>query len=238
MEYKIENCRYYEKLTINEKPIFIFDSHNMALPVWGTFASKIGFLHLLSFDTHTDTHPAFSKLMRDSGATPEWDYKESILNPIVSDVLKKISYQKETFCFEDVYKYSCDIGNTEQILTGVAFGYLSSYTVRCHIAGYECSEYESNDRSLGYCATYIADDDSRKPDLQNPLALDIDLDFFRSESDLDCCFENYIAPYFQRAVVITIAREPRFFDSGKTDKHFTVEKAESLLLKLLKRIPC
>ena len=125
MEYKIENCRYYEKLTINEKPIFIFDSHNMALPVWGTFASKIGFLHLLSFDTHTDTHPAFSKLMRDSGATPEWDYKESILNPIVSDVLKKISYQKETFCFEDVYKYSCDIGNTEQILTGVAFGYLS-----------------------------------------------------------------------------------------------------------------
>jgi len=233
MEYKLDDCTYYEKLMINGKPIYIFESHNMALPVWGTFASKLGLLHLLSFDAHTDTHPPFSKLMRESGATPELCYKNALLNRVVSHTLERIAYQKENFNFEDIFKYSEYIGNTEQILTGVAFGYLSSYTIRCHRSG-----YETTDRFCGYDATYLDDDDIRKPNVKDPLALDIDLDYFRSEYDLDCYFENYIAPYFQRAVVITIAREPSYFNSEKVDKQFTVEKAESLLLELLGRISC
>ena len=49
----------YTEYEINDKPIFIFDKHNMALPIWGKYASKYGALHLSTIDSHTDTHSAW-----------------------------------------------------------------------------------------------------------------------------------------------------------------------------------
>ena len=64
MSYKIEECSIYAKsIVVKGIPIYIFDKHNMALPAWGTICNRIGKkVNLISFDTHTDTLPAFNCL--------------------------------------------------------------------------------------------------------------------------------------------------------------------------------
>lgn len=41
MEYTLEACSKYKKLSVNGKPVVVFDEHNWALPVWGTYANRL-----------------------------------------------------------------------------------------------------------------------------------------------------------------------------------------------------
>ena len=230
IEYTLENCSYYRKMVIGSTPVYIFEDHNMALPVWGTFASKFGALHLISFDTHTDTHPAFTKFMGEEKT--DYDPKRVLAIPKVKKLLDGMRYKKEDFCFEDIFRFSMtEMFNTEQILTGVIFGYLLSYTVRTHR-----DNYENDDRRFGYDATYLVDSDQSIPKIRVPLFLDIDLDFFREESEINQHFSTFIAPYVRIAKGITIAREPRFFNAEKFDSEFTVDQAEEKLISLLSSV--
>lgn len=231
MEYRLDDCSYYKKVMIGSKPIYIFDAHNMALPVWGTYASITGPANLVTFDTHTDTHCAFTNLMSESGSHSDYDYKKIILNPIVKARLSGMKYQIDSFSFEDVFKYAQGILNTEQILTGVAFGYLSSYTVRSHNEG-----YEQTDRMYGYNATYIGDEDTRKPEIKEPLFLDVDLDYFGTKDSIGNNFLQYVTPYFKAAAVITIAREPKYFEASKQERTFSVDDAERRILEVFRNI--
>ena len=231
MSYSLEMCNYYTKREIKSKPIFLFDDHNMALPIWGTYAAMYGPMNLVTFDTHTDTHCAFTQLMQRYGKHSDYNYNKMLNTPEVKAYLTGMKYKREEFSFEDVYRYSFEILNTEQILTGVAFGYLKSYTVRCHNEG-----YEEDDRQNGYDATYLCDSDKRTPLIRIPLVLDIDLDFFRTPAELDDTFLNYIQPCFDTACAVTIAREPRFFASEREDEKFTNKEAESMLLDLFNRL--
>lgn len=155
--------------------------------------------------------------------------------PIVKEQLAGLHFRQGDFDFEDVFRYSFEIFNTEQILTGVVFGYLSSFTVRCHrTKDALISSYEQFDRGYGYDATYIGDDDDRKPVVRSPLILDIDLDYFREAEEINQGVQDYLAPYLRNAVAVTIAREHRFFNAERFDDNFTVEDAEARLLDLLK----
>lgn len=97
MEYKLDDCSYYKKVIIGGKPIYVFDSHNMALPVWGTYASVIGPANLVTFDTHTDTHCAFTKLMQESGGHSDYNYRKMLNHPIVKTCMSKMNYQVNNF---------------------------------------------------------------------------------------------------------------------------------------------
>ncbi|MBR7112068.1 MAG: UPF0489 family protein [Clostridia bacterium] len=57
---EFEEC-YLNSQIISGKYVYVFEKHNMALPIWGMIANKLNRpLNLLTFDAHTDTLPAFS----------------------------------------------------------------------------------------------------------------------------------------------------------------------------------
>ncbi len=220
-EYTLDDCTYYKKLMIRDTPVFFFDVHNMALPVWGSYAVKYGPLHLITFDTHTDTYKAFGSIMG------EKDIKD------IRKCLSSLRYQRDNYSFEDIFKFANTILNTEQIKTAVAFEYLVSYTVRCHREKKELSyNYEDADRRNGFDAVYIGDNDVRIPEIREPLVLDFDLDYFRTPSEIDGIRE-YITSYFRRASVVTIAREEEYFNRERKDDSFTIKDAEDKLIDVL-----
>lgn len=219
----------YTEYEINNKPTFIFDKHNMAIPIWGKYASKYGALHLFTIDSHTDTHSAFAKYLRSINKQANYNYKDVLQYPEINKLLSTIRYRRDDFSFEDVYNYSQKIVNTEQILTGVAFGYIESYIVRSRSKG-----YEDDDRRFGYDATYLDYSDTSIPLIREPFALDIDLDFFKSKNEMGKEFADYLEPIFKKACVVTVAREKEFFNQGRNEEGFTVEMAEERLIQIMK----
>ena len=128
-----------------------------------------------------------------------------------------------------------DLKNTEQILCGVDFGYLLSYMVVNREDGVG-SGYEKDDRRAGYQATYISReswDEWNVELMPEPLIVDFDLDFFGSPNDFDDKFENKVAPLLKKAVAITIAKEPKYFECCKTQENYTVEAALTQLLDFI-----
>ena len=238
MSYSLDGCSCYKKLEMGNVPIYIFEKHNMSLPVWGTYANRLkSAMHLITFDSHTDTQCAFFHFFKELGKTCDYDYKKIINTPEIKQWLLGKRLQRNNFEFEDVLIYANSIYNTEQILTAVVLGYICSYTVRCHfLKEVLIAQFEEHDCSYGYDATYIGDDDNRKPVVKEPLILDIDLDYFRSKEELGYEFKQYIKPYYNRAKVVTIARETAFFECGRKDKDFTVDEAENRLLALMNEL--
>ena len=236
-EYRIENCSHYKESTeIAGIPIYIFETHNLALPAWGTVSSKLKIpLHLVTFDSHTDTHPAFSGHIFDE--TDELPEKYGLENSIIQDLLEKAHYKREDFLFEDVWQLAVGcLENTEQILAGMDFGYLSSYTV-VNRKDEVHSGFEREDRMMGYNATYISREswhDWSAEVVQDPLIVNFDLDFFGSSSDFDNAFRQKAVPLLKRAKAITISREQKYFEYCKEDKSYTNEQALRQLLSLTK----
>ena len=92
---------------------------------------------------------------------------------------------------------------------------------------------------LGYDATNLSRESWNQAifsKINDPLVVDFDLDFFGAASDFDEEFIAKITPLVKRAVAITIAREPYFFESCRTDKHYTNEQALSHLLHCIRNI--
>ena len=139
MEYTLEKCSLYEKQMIGDTPIIIFEKHNMALPVWGTFANRLKqSLRLITFDFHADTHDPFAVAV----GPHDFDLKK-----FEKDVLNVTQHGINDFKFEDVYRLSCDyVFHDEHILTAYKFEYINGYHVFCELPDYELSDYESYDR--------------------------------------------------------------------------------------------
>ncbi len=236
-EYTLEKCSLYKIKYINEIAIVIFDEHNMALPVWGTFSSRTDHsFNLVSFDFHTDTYPPFNAFLCDRHINQE--YGKSVFKiPAIKHLLKNYKYNVDDFSFEDMFKLSCSVlKNTEQILTACAMEYLDSYTIIHRDNAYG---YERADRLNGLNARYIEADNFSKLvsfDSTLPIALDFDLDYFRSIEDLNEEFFNRISSLIKNASVITIAREPKYFESCKTDSDFSVQQAEEMLIKGIEKV--
>ena len=230
------DIREYEVKLIGGKEIIIFNSHNMALPIWGLYSSKIGeSLHLVTFDTHTDTIPAFRSFMCKKGLIDE--YNNAVLEmPQVQKYLSDYRYSRVDFSLGDVYCIAADMPHTEQIRTGVVFDYLSSYTCVHH--GESRKNYETSDRFIGLDATYLGDACINDIQIRTPLALDFDLDYFISPSLFDDNFFLVIKPLVEKAEVITIAREPAYFNKEKANEadEYTWQDALNLLLAMIEQI--
>ena len=119
--YSIEDCGIYRESFYDlGVPVYIFDSHNHALPAWGTICSRIGkSLNLISFDTHNDTRAPFTRMICENGGNPD----DGINDPVIIQELRKYRYQPDVFLFEDVFRLSYMIANDEQIKTAYDFGY-------------------------------------------------------------------------------------------------------------------
>lgn len=238
--YRIEDCSTYkESIVVASTPIFVFDDHNMALPAWGvcSYRQKQR-LNLLTFDYHTDTHPSFHCHVFDKTGEPADCTHLGLNNPEIMKLLDGLHYELNDFDFEDIFKLAISyVKNDEQILTGVDLGYLSSYTVVTRDES--DSSYETDDRLLGYNATYLTRHSHLWRNIYaipDPILLDFDLDYFGSRSDFDSDFMNQIAPLVKRAKAITIAREPIFFEKCRTDEAYTNTMALHQLIECISSI--
>ena len=70
--------------------------------------------------------------------------------------------------------------------------------------------------------------------VQSPIVLDFDLDYFNSRRDFSEAFIEMVSPLIKRAEVITVAREPKFFEMCKTDCAFELDEALSMLSNIIK----
>ena len=233
MEYTLEKCSLYEKQMIGDTPIIIFEKHNMALPVWGTFANRLKqSLRLITFDFHADTHDPFAVAV----GPHDFDLKR-----FEKDVLNVTQHGINDFKFEDVYRLSCDyVFHDEHILTAYKFEYINGYHVFCELPDYELSDYESYDRRRHINAFYHARSDIRSmadEEIQKlgsiPFILDFDLDYFTSSNMFDAVLVNNLSFLIKNAIAITIAREPHYFELEKTETYFNNDDALHLLLNLI-----
>ena len=233
MAYKLEDCSLYVKKTINKTPIIMFQDHNMALPVWGTVANTLKqSLGLITFDFHADTHDAFAAAI----GPHDFDYKR-----FEKDVLKATKHGIDNFCFEDVFKIACSyVANDEHILTAYLFKYINKYHIFCALPQDELVSFEREDRIRGADAFYHSrlsiknmDDKEIHELCEKPYILDFDLDYFTSRQIIDSMLIKKLSILIQKATVITIAREPHYFDCEKTDESFQNEEALHLLLDII-----
>ena len=233
MDYTLEMCSLYEKKMIGDTPIIIFEKHNMALPVWGTFANRLNqSLRLITFDFHADTHDPFARAI----GPHDFDFARFEKN-----VLSVTKHGVNDFNFEDVYKLSCDyVFHDEHILTAYKFEYINGYHIFCELPDYELCDYESYDRRRNINAFYysrshirsMADEEIQKL-CSIPFILDFDLDYFTSSNMFNDILKNRLSFLIKNAVAITIAREPHYFELEKTDTDYNNDDALYLLLNLI-----
>lgn len=242
MAYDLETSSTYKQHEIGSKNIYVFESHNMALPVWGEYSSRLNeALALVSFDTHADTRNPFARFMGRFGQTTNREY---MTNPLIRRRLKDYHYLRTDFCFEDVWRIStCDVANDEQIQTAVDWGYLSSYTVVCGLSRECANNYQQQDLWDNLPAKYISRCDwlSEAKDVVaqhegTQFALDFDLDFFRCVEDMNEDFWKSIDSLIKQSQVITVAKEPAYFESASCDSQFTNMVALETLLSQIKMI--
>lgn len=240
-EYTIEECSMYkDSIKIADVPIYIFDDHSLALPAWGVCSSRLQQkLNLVTFDSHTDTNLSFQHYLS-TQTDKHADYSNlGLKNPEIKKLFEGVRYQVDNFSFEDIYKVAVNyLINSEQILTGVDLGYLSSYTVVTKEEG-SGPVYQHDDRQAGYNSTYLSREFWNQEvidGIYDPVIVDFDLDFFGAASDFDEAFISAIAPLIKRAVAITIAREPKYFECCKTDEQYTNEMALTQLLNCIRSV--
>ena len=234
MEYTIETCSLYRTCSILGKPVVIFDEHNWALPVWGTYARRLGKpLNLITFDTHTDTHAPFLRYLKAECNVEDVPYDKSVLKlPQIVKLFKNLGFKRDDYNFESLFRLADCIANDEQILTASVLGYLESYAV-VHKENDDFSDVE-----YGYNSEYIKHESfisGSQPDIKIPLALDIDLDYFGKNEDI-YNWLNKAEKYIKAASVITIAAEPDWVERCKTDSSFEAGIAEQEVLNGIKTI--
>lgn len=238
LPYTLEDCTCWYKNTKDIQQsyghvsdVYIMVEHQQAVPVWGTYASKNSKpLMLITLDYHCDTWPV--GIDADVG-DPEWQE--------MKDVLK---IERRTFIFEHSYKATCEVSNRKQI----KFAHYCGYINRAFIFARDGSpksfhdNYEEVDQKNGYNFIYRYVDDDNKADLDvlNGVAedfiLDIDLDFFVKPFNFNSELGVRMRKLMKEAKVITIAREPYYFEECKGDAAFTNEMALDDLIMAIKEV--
>ncbi|MBE5893378.1 MAG: hypothetical protein E7286_08340 [Lachnospiraceae bacterium] len=236
-KYTLEDCSMYTHLQIKNKDVYIFEAHNMALPVWGTYSDRYQTeFNLITFDSHTDTRTPFTAEV----ISRSNDFEVSPKHPVVKDILKGKHYKKDEFCFEDVFKIALQyVRNDEHILTADYFGYIKSYNVICDLDDFEAKGYESDDRVRGYDAKYFVREQQSKinyNDIELPIILDFDLDYFIHDNCINEELKKAIAPLVKNATLITIAKEPEYFEQCKMQNDYTNKKALEDLLLMIEQV--
>lgn len=163
------------------------------------------------------------------------DCEEGLHNPLVESLIKEYKYNLTDFSFQDVFIIAIEyIRNTEQIKTAYDFGYLQSYTV-VHKLG--ADGYEEYDKEMGYKCRYYCNDNFEWNsifEINDPVIVDFDLDYFNSGEDFSNDFVSNILPILKRAVGVTIASEPEYFNELKKESSLLLDDALKRLLDIIK----
>ena len=234
MKRFVEKYDTYSVQRIGSTDVVTFERHNMALPVWGAMSTIMRTpLNLISCDYHTDTHKPFSAKVCCNDSEGMRNY--SLEHPIIKETLNGKKYTMDNFLFDDVYSVAKDdLKNDEQILTAVSFDYIRSYTIICNEDPLNLEQYTRQDVFDGHKATYVSKWKlPMKLLISSPIVLDFDLDFLNSERDFTDEFIGLISPIINRAELITIAREPYFFEFCRVDKEYSIDRAYNQLIKLI-----
>jgi hypothetical protein len=237
-----------DKREIHGKPVYIFDSHNVALAAWAEIkASHDEELLLLTFDHHTDTHDAFVRY-----ACLKNGKNMVGIDPIMDERLSRIDWRDK----QSVHEAVNDLNNDEQIDAALKLG-LFSYAFcfnnehrnanpketqaatneRIYLIAEECDggcEEKSHadqvlesallvkliSRASGMGSSVGVDDVTKAP-----YVLDIDLDYFKKRVSLSPKDARMIHGLIRGAVGITIATEPHYVRSGRIDGELTSDYA-------------
>ena len=238
MAYSLEGCSAYQIKSIQDKEVIIFDSHNMALPAWGTIRQKYDSpLHLISFDTHADTRAAFTReIMKEYSV-----YDKLSCGRFKKEFLSFYSCAATNFSFEDTFRLAIElVAHDEQIMVADYLDYISGFTVFCDLSEDDANWQQRDDRLGGQNATYYTkykilemEEDDIQTLCSTPFILDFDLDYFTHPSIINPEFRKNVGELVRHAVAITIAKEPEYFDLEKTYKEFRNDQALEMVLNLI-----
>ena len=238
MAYSLEKCSAYQIKQIEHKEIIIFDSHNMALPAWGTIRQNRELpLHLISFDTHADTRAAFAREIIKEYSV----YDNFSCEKFKKLVLSKFHCNANNFVFEDTFCLAVElVAPDEQIMVADYYDYINGYTIFCDLSEDDANWYQTDDRLNEQNATYYTKNrilDMQENNIQAlcsiPFILDFDLDYFTHPNIINADFQKNVGTLIRHAVAITIAREPEYFNREKADEQFSNDQALEMLLNFI-----
>lgn len=212
----------------------------LTITIWhflfgGEFSSRNNSSYvLLTFDTHADTRPPFT-----GAIYSKYDcYDSTTSKKYKSDVLSKYNCDIDNYVFQDAFELALlDIKNDEHIQTACYFGYISDYHVFCALDDYERLSYQKDDQTQGFGAFYYSKDHLLSMSnseieslIAHPFILDFDLDYFTSKEIFSHLLFQKMKPLIRHASVITIAKEPKYFEYERSSDKFQNEEALGLLL--------
>jgi hypothetical protein len=249
---------FIEKREIHGKPIYIFESHNAALEAWADIKTNHDEeLLLVTLDHHTDTHEAFvgyahrannnnpdgvDPIMEERLARVSWRDKKTVIDAVADlkndeqiDAALKLGLFSLAFCINNEHR------NTDS--EGRAI--VSNKSI--YLIGKECeSDCDEKlhaeevieslllgrliDRANSLALTAGIEDVT-----QVPYVLDIDLDYFRTQSSLSPTDDRVFRTLIRNAVGITIATEPSYVRFGRLDGKLTSDYALGRVLEHIAR---
>ncbi len=226
---------------INEKEVFICESHNEVIQFWAKYKSSKP--NILSFDDHTDTRRAFqseciskkldsnqdllNKLKYgDFELVKKLKHDEHIDAAIRCEFVKKVlilSYNSSKSPIEDLI----NVDNFEKYNDNIRIIVNPHYSkpemsIESDILSEKIKRFELCLKPIEWNTNYI---------------LDIDLDFFYQKKSIEVSDKSFFSKLIINSKAISIARERIWIDQWKRefDSELTVEFLEEELIKLIEQ---
>ncbi|MGY5353500.1 peptide arginase family protein [Wenyingzhuangia sp. IMCC45467] len=227
-------------LNINGKEIFICEKHNEVLFLWEKYRSVKPYL--ISFDHHTDTHPAFqhksyheklnsNQQLIERLKNGENELIHDLINDEHIDAAIKCEFINKALLFtvdstnpkrDDIINISDyeNYSDTSKIII--------NHNLCCHTEiSIESKILEDEFKRFEFCIM---------PEVwKKNYILDIDLDFFHYKSSIEVNDYSFFNELIKNAKAITIARETIWIEQWKRDydKNLTVEFLEKKILEII-----
>lgn len=241
-----------KKLIINEKEVYLVDSHEYVLPIWANYAISNHLQYsLVTFDYHTDTRLPFTKFAcTNISRTNSFPDREKFR----AEHIKKINAQSVI----DIVNATKNLCNDEHIQAAMLFGFVRianvitvnethpdfniNYFITENFFGLAPPVVSINpynhefSRLVKFRLNRLEDDYINSTGFvipSDPIILDFDLDYFPTRESLKPRNCKIIKQLICGAEVITIAREKEYCNEGLEQEGFTSEEAEVLLIKLI-----
>ncbi|MGN0194265.1 MAG: hypothetical protein ACI39G_04090 [Pseudoramibacter sp.] len=227
----------------DEKPGCVVDDHQYALLFWQQWFEKSGRpAVLVSLDFHPDTDPPFWLYSYQKALAEVPDIEDTDrLEQKQRGVQKQLLGQMDARNAASVVRQMPKMNNDEQIRTAMALGIFKDYhMINCmaehhygrgtHYLVPKTHFGDLSDAMFKSCGFSL-----EKLSLEDPLILDIDLDYFPRPAfdSAGAVFKTLV----QRAEAISVARSRTYFDylKDQKEKDFTMQQCEGGCLALLNR---
>lgn len=216
-----------DRVGINGRDVFIVDAHHEILAAWAEIRQRLGIApHLITFDSHTDSHRAFMRHIGKGWDAPDLEVLgRPLVDAIRIDDPTSISRAIEQLANDEHIDWACRVGIIDQ--TFIFLGALSGGQVRLpatmvfeDVCLPSCAKVPHDDDCLRLYADHVLEPIILHPRIDKvqahlgsllvhvPYILDIDLDVFltrRAAQPIDPSLFRFL---LHHAAAITIAREP------------------------------